>query len=74
MRLLGDDMPMNIEKYYVDGPIKGICKSHAIWGQDGGRISPVAYLRKPKYVTDEQWVEIVAAIKLELPVGFEIGT
>jgi len=64
---------MKIEKYSVSSPINGVCKSYGIWGQEGSKIAPLAYLKKPKYITAEQWEKIVAAIKLELPVGFEIG-
>lgn len=64
---------MKIESYSIASPIKGVCKLYGIWAQEGNKTAPLVYLQKPKWVGDEQWSEIVNAIKLELPAGYEVG-
>ncbi len=43
-------------------PIKGFCKSHAIWLNevDGkNKMAPLAYFKKPRWLTDEQYKKLV---------------
>jgi hypothetical protein len=55
-------------------PISGVCKRAAIWGheQDTGTTFPLAYLQRPKWVTDEAWEKILHAINLEFQKGTEL--
>ena len=65
---------MKVESYTVEGPIDGLVKQHAIWAQEGSTGAPLVYLQRPKWIAnDAQWLAIVASIRLELPVCFEVG-
>ena len=65
---------MKIESFCVEGPIKGLVKQHAIWAYGDGTVIPLAYLQRPKGIAnDAQWLTIVASIRLQLPVDFEVG-
>ena len=55
--------------YSVEGPIRGICKSHAIWANVGGESVPIVYLRKPKFVAHDLWEPIVRSIRLTVTRG-----
>ncbi len=63
-----------IESYSICEPIKGVCKSRAIWGSSGNMTFPLVYLRKPKHLTEDQFKEIVGQLSLSLPVGYTIET
>ena len=58
-----------IDSYSIskDG-LKGYRKSAIIWAEKGNTGYPIAYLRKPKHLTPEIWQEVLACIKLEIPV------
>ena len=59
-----------IKSFSIEGPIKGICKSHGIWAQDAEKNSmmPVCYFLKPKWMTKEQFKKIIDSMKyLQLP-------
>ena len=46
-------------------------KTPAIWVHFEPSISsPVAYLRKPKWVSDKDWQNILKCIKFDAPVDF----
>ena len=66
---------MKLESYYVGGPVKGLCKSYAIWGTDvEGSSYPLAYLKKPKWIEDVViWENIIKSIELRLKQNFEIN-
>ena len=64
---------MSIESYFVASPVKGACKSYGIWVTEGNTSAPLVYLMKPRWVDNEQWSEIVNALKLELPSGYCVG-
>jgi len=65
---------MRVEAYTVCNPITGLCKQRAIWATEGGRMSPLVYLQRPKWITnDDDWDKITSAIRLELPKNTEIG-
>jgi hypothetical protein len=57
-----------LERYSVGyGPGGQYC---AIWGHFAPNIlSPLAYLRKPKHMADEDWRKVLAAIRFEWPLG-----
>ncbi len=61
-----------LDSYHISLPIPGICKSHSVMGQCGNTILPLAYLRKPKRISQEAFEQVVSAITLTLPKGFEI--
>lgn len=63
---------MKIETYSVASPIKGICKSYAIWGQEGNEMAPLAYFTKPKWISDTDFIKIINSLTLNLPQGYEI--
>ncbi len=56
-----------LESYSICEPIKGVCKSRAIWGNSGNKTFPLVYLRKPKHLTEEQFKDIVGYLSLSLP-------
>ena len=39
-------------KIFLSGPIKGVSKSHALWVEDGATSTPIVFLHKPKWVTN----------------------
>jgi len=46
-------------------PIKGITSSYGIWLNDidgKNKMSPLAYMRKPKWLTDKQYKEIMERV------------
>lgn len=62
-----------IDSYSIsEGPIPPVCKSPAIWVTSGNTTFPVAYLRKPKHISQKSFVEIVRSIEMHLPAGWEI--
>ena len=47
-------------KVVLSGPIKGVSKSHALWVEGGATSAPIVFLRKPKWVTNnEAWVQFI---------------
>lgn len=64
-------MKYEISSYSVSKkPLNGVCKSPAIWGTSGNMVMPFVYLRKPKWISDASFEEIIDAISLNLPYGF----
>lgn len=64
---------MKIDSYYVGQPLPGTCKQHGVWATEGNTVSPIMYLQRPKWITDDgAWEELVKSVRLELPHGFEI--
>jgi hypothetical protein len=60
---------MRITRYSICRPIKGICKSWAIWGgnDEDGSTAPLVYLTRPKWIKDDaSWERIVTSIKVGL--------
>lgn len=50
-------------EYEFHGPMRGICKSYAIWKRGKiNSISPMVYLRKPKHVSEEDFNSFVAKL------------
>jgi len=46
-------------------------KSYAVWvTMEPNIVSPVCYLKKPKWLTDEQWESVVKSIKLDATPDF----
>jgi hypothetical protein len=48
-----------------------VVRGQAIWLHDGNTAYPVAYLRKPKGITDEQFKAVCRGLELFLPDDFE---
>lgn len=46
--------------------LEGLVKSPIIYGHWGNVISPLAYIQKPKLVSDEDFKRVVEAIELHL--------
>ncbi len=68
-------LEMKLESYSISKPIKGICKSYGIWGNQKGMTAPLVYFTRPKWIEkDEDWEKIISAIKLDLPENTIIGT
>lgn len=63
---------MKAESYSIQSPIRGICKSTGIWISEGNKMAPLVFFRKPKWVSDDQWLEIVNCIRIDLPKGFDV--
>ena len=63
---------MKIESYSIASPIKGVCKSHGIWAQEGNKTAPLVYLQRPKWIPENEWKKIIDSIRLDLPAGYEI--
>lgn len=64
---------MKIQTYSICNPVKGICKQDAIWGKEYSVSSPIVYLQRPKWITnDDCWQRIIDSIRLSLPHDFEI--
>jgi len=40
-------------KVVLSGPIKGVCKSHALWVESGVMAQPLVYFQKPKWIKDD---------------------
>lgn len=58
---------MTIESYSICGPIKGVCKQWAIWGNIGTATFPLIYFQRPKYIkNDESWELIVKSVQLDI--------
>jgi len=58
---------MIVKKYTIEPGIKLICKSHAIWGHDGGvKSTPLVYLVKPKHMPDHVFHALIKSIRLEI--------
>jgi hypothetical protein len=54
--------------------LASICKSHAIWGHDGGNTSfPLVYLVKPKHMSDHAFRAVIGSIRLEMLGLIEVG-
>jgi hypothetical protein len=65
---------MKIDSYYINkNGIKGLVKSAGIWGIDKNRQFPLVYLRKPKYLDEEKFQQIIDTITISLEKGFEVG-
>lgn len=67
---------MKIKTYSISGPVKGICKQHAIWAleDDASSVWPVVYLQRPKWLKDDvAWEKICKSIRLDIPKDFEIN-
>jgi len=66
----------HLEKYSISTePLSGVCKSPAFWGhykEDKSGISPLVYFKKPKWISDESFAEIVKHLSLDLPEGHKI--
>jgi hypothetical protein len=60
---------VNLDSYSVCKPVKGVCKSYAIWGNRRSMSFPLVYLRRPKHISDRDWRAVVDAVRLELPVS-----
>lgn len=46
-------------------------KSYAVWVTiEPNIVSPVCYLKKPKWLSGEQWEEVVKSIKLDAASNF----
>lgn len=66
------DMPMkaiskDLESYFINRNGLGYTKSPAIWGNyKPNTIAPLVYLKKPKWVSDDDFDKILDALKLEL--------
>lgn len=59
---------LRLDAYSVSQyPVARVCKSSCIWGHSGNTSLPLVYLRKPQWLSDESFHEIVSFIKLELP-------
>ena len=48
-----------------------IVKGKAIWLHEGNKAWPIAYLRKPKGITQEQFEAVCRGLELFLPENFE---
>lgn len=69
--LLGDGM--KLETYSIGKPVSGVCRQYAIWATEGSTTSPIVYLQRPKWITDDAaWERIVKSIRLDLPNGFNV--
>lgn len=71
-----EKVPIKIEKYSVSlNQFTGVCKSPALWGhrKDSNGIVPLIYFRKPKWVSDESFREIVKEIRLVMPKDFLVS-
>lgn len=53
------------------GPIDGLIKSPAIWGEnDKGESTPVVYFRKPKWLPQEKFDRLMSELSISLPCDF----
>jgi len=58
---------MDIDSYSVNQEgIKGLVKGAAIWGHKDNVVFPLAYLRKPKHLSADNWKEVLNGIRLEI--------
>ena len=61
-------MEVNVSSQYtIEKPIKGICKQYALWVTEGSKMYPLVYFQKPKWVSQERWVEIMGSMRISLP-------
>jgi hypothetical protein len=54
-------MMIDVE-YVFHKPIAGWSKSYAIYKKEGNSLMPMIYLRKPKWLTDEEFEEFIKSI------------
>jgi len=52
---------------------KNICKSPSAWGKRKGtnQYIPLVYFRKPKWMSEEDFREIIGCIRMDFPAGKE---
>jgi hypothetical protein len=66
-------MSRKLNSYSVCAPSKGLNKRWYIGGLFSPNIiSPLFYIQKPKWISDESFQKIVDAIRLEIPQGFHV--
>jgi len=54
-------------KVVLSGPIKGVSKSHALWVERGVSSAPIVFLRKPKWVTNnDAWARFIRGVSIAL--------
>ena len=47
-------------KVVLSGPIKGVSKTYALWVEDGATSVPIVFLRKPKWVANnDAWEKFI---------------
>lgn len=65
---------MKIEKYQITtGQGQGeFERTRAIWGVCGNVISPLIYFRKPKWMSEKAFLQILAHLELKMPQTIEI--
>ena len=64
---------MKIKSYSVEGPIVGLVKQFAVWGEEGSCSAPLIYLQRPNWITnDAQWLTVVNSVRMVLPLDFEV--
>lgn len=64
---------MKIKSYYInkDG-VKGLVKSAGIWGTSGNKSFPLIYFKRPKFISEEKFKEIIDHITLTIRNDFEV--
>ena len=65
---------MVIKNTFIHKPIQGSIKQYGLWIQENAKIVPLVFFRKPKWVPEDQWAEIVNAIDINLPKEYNIET
>ena len=62
----------NMRAYSISpNGLEGRVKSPIIYGHWGNTISPLAYIQKPKWVSDEDFARVVKSLCLELEMDNE---
>ena len=59
---------MKFDSYSISrNGLEGICKSPVIWGHRESSMMPLVYLRKPKWMTEEDFYKVVDNLTIHLP-------
>lgn len=63
--------PAPEEQYMLEGPCPRVCKSHVLLRRESpgsNAWQPVVYFRKPKYVTEEDYADLMKRMTIRLEV------
>lgn len=66
-------LPFEVHGISVEAPVPGFSKSYAVYGHSGNAMSPLFYIKRPKWIKDDScWQQIIKSIHLSIPSGTKI--
>jgi len=67
---------MKLNNFEINKPIRGVVKSHGLWAHDEARpscIYPLLYFRKPKWLSESDFITIIKSISITVPDSIEVA-